>query len=63
MPSSGLYGADDRYTDNKAGLLLPPPPSSPPLFTPDALPDTTLPIYPGVEQAPSMMGCIPVVWS
>jgi len=26
---------------------------------PDALPATTLPIYPGLEQAPIMLGCIP----
>jgi len=29
------------------------------IFTPDALPDTTLPIYPGLEQAPNMLACIP----
>ena len=28
-------------------------------FTPDALPDTTLPIYPGLGQAPNMLACIP----
>jgi len=26
---------------------------------PDALPAATLPIYPGLEQAPSMLDCIP----
>jgi len=26
---------------------------------PDALPDTTLPIYPGLGQAPNMLACIP----
>jgi len=29
------------------------------VFTPDALPAATLPIYPGLEQAPSMLVCIP----
>jgi len=27
----------------------------PTIFTPDALPDTTLPIYPGLGQAPNML--------
>jgi len=31
----------------------------PTIFTPDALPDTTLPIYPGLGQAPNMLACIP----
>jgi len=37
----------------------------PTIFTPDALPDTTLPIYPGLGQAPNMLACIPsdLVWS
>jgi len=26
---------------------------------PDALPDTTLPIYPGLGHAPNMLDCIP----
>jgi len=30
----------------------------PTIFTPDALPGTTLPIYPGLGQAPSMLACI-----
>jgi len=29
------------------------------IFTSDALPDTTLPIYPGLEQAPNMLAFIP----
>jgi len=29
------------------------------IFTPDALPGTTLPIYPGLGQAPNMLDCIP----
>jgi len=28
-------------------------------FTPDVLPDTTLPIYPGSGQAPTMLACTP----
>jgi len=31
----------------------------PTIFMPDALPATTLPIYPGLGQAPSMPACIP----
>jgi len=37
----------------------PQPTSIPPIFTPDALPATTLPIYPGLGQAPNMLACIP----
>jgi len=29
------------------------------IFTPDALPGTTLPINPGLGQAPNMLACIP----
>jgi len=35
----------------------PPPPS--PIFTPDALPAATLPLYPGLGEAPNMLVCIP----
>jgi len=31
----------------------------PTIFTPDALPGTTLPIYPGLGHAPNMLACIP----
>jgi len=31
----------------------------PTISMPDALPDTTLPIYPGLGQAPNMLACIP----
>jgi len=64
---SGLYGAREdnrgRHTDNPLGatpswLSSNPPPSSP-IFTPDALPAATLPIYPGLGQAPNMLACIP----
>jgi len=30
-----------------------------PIFMPDALPNTTLPLYPGLGQAPNMLACIP----
>jgi len=36
---------------------------SPPIFTPDALPAVTLPIYPGLGQAQEYAGLhIPVAW-
>jgi len=41
------------------GLISDPPSSSPPNFTPDALPATTLPLYPGLGQAPNLLACIP----
>jgi len=41
-----------------SGLISDPRPSSP-IFMPDALPATTLPIYPGLGQAPNMLACIP----
>jgi len=31
----------------------------PTIFTPDDLPGTMLPVYPGLEQAPNMMAFIP----
>jgi len=31
----------------------------PPIFTPDALPAATLPLYPGLEQAPNMLVWLP----
>ena len=39
-------------------------PPSPPIFVPDALPATTLLIYPGLGQEPNMLACIPtgLVW-
>jgi len=63
--SSGLYGVREdnrgRHTDNPAvwpGPISDPPPSSP-IFTPDALPAATFPIYPGLGHAPNMRDCIP----
>jgi len=41
-----------------SGLISDPPPSSP-IFTPDALPAATLPIYPGLGPAPNILACIP----
>jgi len=41
-----------------SGLISGSPPSSP-IFTPDALPAATLLLYPGLEQAPNMLACIP----
>jgi len=41
-----------------SGLISNLHPSSP-IFTPDALPAATLPIYPGFGQAPNMLACIP----
>jgi len=38
-------------------LISDPPPSSP-IFTSDAIPAATLPIYPGLGQAPNMLTCI-----
>jgi len=65
--SSGLYGAGKiteadtltiRLDATPSGLISDPPPSSR-IFTVDALPAATLPIYPGSEKAPNMLACIP----
>jgi len=40
-----------------SGLINDPPPSSL-IFTPDALPVATVPIYPGLGQAPNILDCI-----
>jgi len=66
--SSGLYGAREnirgRHTNNPAGrrsIRTNQRPTSivPHFFTPDALPAATLPLYPGLGQAPNMLACIP----
>ena len=66
--SSGLYGAREyirrRHTDNPAGchsIRTNQRPTSilPPIFKLDALPAATLPIYPGLGQAPNLLACIP----
>ena len=65
--ASGLYGAREdnrgRHTDHPAGrysvwinqrpsiIILP-------IFMPDALPASTLPLYPGLGQAPNILACI-----
>jgi len=67
MPSSsGFYGAgeDNRQTMTiRLGAtpseLISDPPLSSPIFTPDALPAATLPIYSGFGRAPNMLDCIP----
>jgi len=41
-----------------SALISDSPPSSP-ILMPDALTATTLPIYPGLGQAPNMLACIP----
>ena len=41
-----------RLGATPSGLISDPPPSSA-IFTPDALPAATLPIYPGLGQAPN----------
>jgi len=47
-----------RLGATPTGLISNPPPTSP-IFMPDALPAATLPLYPGLEQAPNMLACIP----
>ena len=42
-----------------SGLIISNPPPSSPIFTPDALPASTLPTYPGLGQAPNMLACTP----
>jgi len=52
-----------RNTDHPSGWhsirTNPAQPPSPPHFTPDSLPVATLPLYPGLGQAPNMLACIP----
>jgi len=48
-----------RWTAIPYRLIGAPISAIPTIFTPDALPDTTLPIYPGLGQAPNMLACIP----
>jgi len=47
-----------RVGATPSGLISDPPPSSS-IFTLDALPATTLPLYPGLGQALNMLACIP----
>jgi len=48
-----------RHTNNPDGLPPHPISAIPTIFMPDALPGTTLPIYPGLRQAPNILACIP----
>jgi len=48
-----------RMDSHPSRLIGAPISATPTIFTPDALPDTTLPIYPGLGQAPNMLACIP----
>jgi len=48
-----------RWTATPCRLIGAPTSIIPTIFTPDALPYTTLPIYPGLAQAPNMLACIP----
>ena len=47
------------YLQFSTNTYIPYPPPSSPNFTPDALPAATLPIFPGLGQAPNMLDCIP----
>jgi len=61
MVQGKILGADIptiRLGATASGLISDPPPSSP-IFMTDALPATTLPVYPGLGQAPNMLACIP----
>ena len=46
-----------RVGSSSSGLISDPPSS--PIFMLDALPAATLPLYPGLEQAPNTLACIP----
>jgi len=47
-----------QLTATPSKLITDPAPSSP-IFKLDALPAATLPLYPGMGQAPNMLHCIP----
>jgi len=48
-----------RLRATPSRLISDPPPSPPLFFTPDVLPAATIPIYPGLRQAPNMLDCTP----
>jgi len=48
-----------RWIATPSRLIGAPTSTIPTIFIPDALPDTTLPIYPGLGQAQNMLACIP----
>jgi len=52
-------GPTIRMDSHPTRLIAAPTSTIPTIFMPDALPDTTLPIYPGLGQAPNMLACIP----
>jgi len=47
------------WTATTPRLICAPTSTIPTIFMPDALSDTTLPIYPGLGQAPNMLACMP----
>jgi len=47
------------WTANPSRLIGAPTSAIPTIFMPDAFPDTTLPMYPGLGQVPNMLACIP----
>jgi len=54
-----LWDASTIWMDTTPSKLIGAPTSAiPTIFTPDALPGRTLPIYPGLREAPSMLVCI-----
>jgi len=54
--------ADTPWTATPSRLIDAPIAATPTIFMSDVLPYTTLPIYPGLEQAPNMLTCIPAQW-
>jgi len=42
-----------------SGPISDPPPTSTPICMPNALPATTLPLYPGLGRAPNMLAFVP----
>jgi len=50
-----------RLGATPSGLISDPPPSSP-ILTPDALPAATLPLYPGLGQAPTKYAGLHTQW-
>jgi len=48
----------NRLGATPSGIISNPSPSSP-IFTPNVLPAATLPLYPGLGEAPNMLDCIP----
>ena len=49
---------DCHLTATRSRLIGAPTSAIPTIFMPDTLPSTTLPIYPGLGQAPNMLACI-----